>query len=85
MCLAVPGQIISIIQPSPDEPNGFLFRSGKVSFGGILREVNLAYVPEAIVGDYIIVHVGFALSIISATEAEQTLQDWSQLKAEPMD
>jgi hydrogenase expression/formation protein HypC len=80
MCLAVPGQIISIVDPPPDEPNGFLFRSGKVSFGGILREVNLAYVPEAIVGDYAIVHVGFALSIVSAAEAERTLEDLSQLK-----
>jgi hydrogenase expression/formation protein HypC len=79
MCLAVPGQIVSITEPSPDQENGYLFRSGKVSFGGILKEVNLAYVPEATVGNYVIVHVGFALSILDEDEAQQTFQDLSQL------
>jgi hydrogenase expression/formation protein HypC len=63
MCLAVPGQIVSI---SGDDP---LLRAGKVSFGGVLKQVNLAYVPEAKVGDYVIVHVGFALSIVDEAEA----------------
>lgn len=63
MCLAIPGQIQSI---SGDDP---VTRSGKVNFGGVLREVNLAYVPSAAVGDYVLVHVGFALSIVDPDEA----------------
>ncbi|MDJ0688423.1 MAG: HypC/HybG/HupF family hydrogenase formation chaperone [Xenococcaceae cyanobacterium MO_188.B32] len=69
MCLAVPGEIIAILD---GEPNS-LWRMGRVSFGGIIKEVSLAYVPEAQIGDYVIVHVGFALSIISPDEAEKTL------------
>ncbi|WP_299491030.1 HypC/HybG/HupF family hydrogenase formation chaperone [Acaryochloris sp. IP29b_bin.137] len=69
MCLAVPGQIVSILDH--DDP---LLRAGKVSFGGVLKDVSLAYVPHAEVGDYVIVHVGFALNIIDVEEAERTLQ-----------
>ncbi len=65
MCLAIPGKITSI---SGDDP---LMRTGKVDFGGILKEVSLAYVPEATVGDYVIVHVGFALSRVDEAEAQQ--------------
>ncbi|NJM76931.1 MAG: HypC/HybG/HupF family hydrogenase formation chaperone [Acaryochloridaceae cyanobacterium RU_4_10] len=79
MCLAVPGQVLSIAEPPPDRENDALFRTGKVSFGGIVREVSLAYVPEAIVGNYVIVHVGFALSILDEDEAQATLQDLNQL------
>jgi len=68
MCLAVPGQIKSI---SGDDP---LMRSAKVSFGGILKDVNLAYVPEAKVDDYVIVHVGFALSVLDEAEARQVFE-----------
>jgi hydrogenase expression/formation protein HypC len=68
MCLAVPGKILSI---AGDDP---LTRSGKVSFGGITKEVSLAYVPEAKPGDYVIVHVGFALSIVDEAEAHQTFE-----------
>lgn len=75
MCLAVPGQIISI--SNNDDP---LMRIGKVSFGGTVTEVNLAYVPEAQVGDYVIVHVGFALSIVSREEAERTWEYLQQLE-----
>lgn len=75
MCLAVPGQIISIHEN--DEP---LLRSGRVSFGGVVKTVNLAYVPEAQVGDYAIVHVGFALSIIDQAEAEETLDYFKQIQ-----
>ncbi|NLV30254.1 MAG: HypC/HybG/HupF family hydrogenase formation chaperone [Acidobacteria bacterium] len=67
MCLAVPGKIESIDSTDP------VFRSGKVNFGGILKEVNLAYVPEADVGDYVLVHVGFAISTIDEAQAEETL------------
>jgi hydrogenase expression/formation protein HypC len=63
MCLAVPGMIKTI---TGDDP---LFRRGKVNFGGIVKDVNLSYVPEASVGDYVIVHVGFALSVVDEKEA----------------
>lgn len=65
MCLAVPGLIKEILNEDP------LMRTGKVSFGGILKEVNLAYVPEAKIGDYVIVHVGFAISILNEAEAQK--------------
>lgn len=77
MCLAVPGQIVSISDSG--DPSQALFRSGKVNFGGVLRQVNLAYVPEAQVGDYVIVHVGFALSRLDEAEALQTLDEIRQL------
>ncbi len=73
MCLAVPGKIVSIENDSSANGDSSLLRTGKVSFGGILKEVSLAYVPEAQVGDYVIVHVGFALSIVDEEEAEETL------------
>ncbi|MBI3990449.1 MAG: HypC/HybG/HupF family hydrogenase formation chaperone [candidate division NC10 bacterium] len=73
MCLAVPGRIISI---TGDEP---LLRTGKVSFGGIVKEVSLAYVPEANVGDYVIVHVGFAISRLDEEEAEQVFEYLRQM------
>ncbi|WP_404784446.1 HypC/HybG/HupF family hydrogenase formation chaperone [Altericista sp. CCNU0014] len=81
MCLAVPGQIVSIAEPSPDRENDALFRTGKVSFGGIVKDVSLAYVPEATVGNYVIVHVGFALSILDEDEAQATFKDLNQLGA----
>ncbi|MCX6894608.1 MAG: HypC/HybG/HupF family hydrogenase formation chaperone [Verrucomicrobia bacterium] len=65
MCLAVPGKVISI---AGEEPT---FRTGKVDFGGIVKEINLAYVPDAAVGDYVIVHVGFALSKVDEAEAQK--------------
>ena len=75
MCLAVPGQIKSI---SGEDP---LMRIAKVSFGGILKEVNLAYVPEAKVDDYVIVHVGFALSVLDEAEARQVFEYIRQIDA----
>jgi len=75
MCLAVPGKIISI--NDQDDP---LMRTGRVSFGGVIKEVSLAYVPEAKVDDYAIVHVGFALSILDPQAAEQTLSDLHQIQ-----
>ena len=68
MCLAIPGKVTSI---SGDDP---LMRTGKVDFGGVLREVSLAYVPEVKVGDYVIVHVGFALSRVDEEEANQVFE-----------
>lgn len=73
MCLAVPGQILSIQEA--DE----LRRNGRVSFGGVVKEVNLAYVPEANVGDYVVVHVGFALSVVDEEEAQETLDYLRQM------
>jgi hydrogenase expression/formation protein HypC len=83
MCLAIPGQIRSIEGEDP------LTRTGKVSFGGIVKEVNLAYVPEAKVGDYVIVHVGFAISIVDEKEAQEVfeylrqMEELSELQEQP--
>lgn len=68
MCLAVPGKITSI---SGEDP---LLRMGKVDFGGILKEASLAYVPEAGIGDYVIVHVGFAISRLDEAEAKKVFE-----------
>ncbi|MCX7827440.1 MAG: HypC/HybG/HupF family hydrogenase formation chaperone [Verrucomicrobiae bacterium] len=73
MCLAVPGKIVSV---SGDDP---LQRMGKVNFGGIVKEVSLAYVPEAKVGDYVVVHVGFALNVVDPEEANQVFEYLRQM------
>jgi len=65
MCLAIPGRVLSIAAGDP------LQRAGRMSFGGIVKEVNLAFVPEAQVGDYVIVHVGVALSRVDEAEAQR--------------
>jgi hydrogenase expression/formation protein HypC len=75
MCLAVPGKITEI---SGEDP---LFRSGKIDFGGIFKEASLAYVPEAVIGNYVIVHAGFALSILDEEEAKKTLEYLSEIDA----
>ena len=75
MCLAIPGRIESI---SGDDP---LVRMGRVNFGGVLKEACLAYVPEAGVGDYVIVHVGFALSIVDEAEARKVFEYLRQMEA----
>lgn len=67
MCLAVPGKIIRT-----DVHNGI--RVGRVQFGGLIRETCLDLVPEASVGDYVIVHVGFAMSLVDREEAERTYE-----------
>ena len=67
MCLAIPGKIEKIINDDADP----LSSRGKVNFGGIVKEVSLAYVPEATVGDYVIVHVGFAISVVQEDEAKK--------------
>jgi hydrogenase expression/formation protein HypC len=68
MCLAVPGQLLSV---TGDDQ---LTRTGKVDFGGIAKEVGLAFVPEAVVGDYLLVHAGFAIGIIDADEAARVFE-----------
>jgi hydrogenase expression/formation protein HypC len=67
MCLGVPGKITETY-----EREGL--RMGKVDFGGVVKEICLSYVPEAKVGDYTIVHVGFALNIVDEAEALETLE-----------
>ena len=65
MCLAIPGKVVSI---SGDDD---LTRMGRINFGGVIKEASLAYVPEANVGDYVIVHAGFALSKVDEEEAQK--------------
>jgi hydrogenase expression/formation protein HypC len=74
MCLAVPGKIVTI---SVEEHLGL--RRGKVDFGGIRKEVCLDYTPEARVGDYVMVHVGFALSIVNEEEAQRVFDALREL------
>ena len=66
MCLGVPGKIVEIY-----EKDGLPM--GKIDFGGVTREACLAYVPEAQIGDYTLIHVGFALNVISEADAQETL------------
>jgi hydrogenase expression/formation protein HypC len=73
MCLAIPGKILSVSEGDS------LSRTGKVSFGGIVKEVNLACVPEATVGDHVIVHVGFALSKLDESEAARVFEYLAQM------
>ena len=75
MCLAIPGRIASL---SGDDP---IMRVGRVDFGGIVKEINLAYVPEARVGDYVLVHVGFALTLIDEAEAERVYEQLNEIAA----
>lgn len=70
MCLAIPGKIVSVTSVSEDQ----IFRNGKVSFGGIIKEINLSMVPEAVIGDYVLVHVGVAISRIDEEEAQKTFE-----------
>ena len=65
MCLAIPGKVVSI---SGEDP---LTRMGKIDFSGVIKQASLAYVPEVVVGDYVIVHVGFAISRVDEAEAQE--------------
>lgn len=67
MCLAIPGKILSIAGED-------VARLARVDFGGIVREVNLCYVPEAKIDDYVIVHVGFAISVVDEAEAARVFE-----------
>ena len=73
MCLGVPGEVLSI------EPNSVGMTMGKVSFGGVAKEVCLAYVPEAEIGDYVIVHAGFALNTLDEEEAMEVFELLKQM------
>jgi hydrogenase expression/formation protein HypC len=75
MCLGVPGKVIEMIEESP-----LGMTMAKVSFGGIIKEACLAYVPEAQVGDYVIVHAGFALNVIDEEEAMEVFEMLRQME-----
>ena len=68
MCLAIPGKVESI---TGDDS---LTRMGRINFGGVIKEASLAYLPEAQVGEYVIVHAGFALSKVDEVEAQQIFE-----------
>jgi hydrogenase expression/formation protein HypC len=74
MCLAIPGKILDCTE------HGGL-RVGRIQFGGIVRQASLDFVPEAQVGDYVMVHVGFAISRVDAEEAERTYELLAQMGA----
>ena len=73
MCLAVPGRIVSI-----SGEDAFM-RTANVSFGGVIKEVNLAYLPDVKAGDYVIVHAGFALSQVAEAEAVRMFEELTRL------
>jgi hydrogenase expression/formation protein HypC len=68
MCLAVPGRILDVSGVRD------IMRSGRVDFGGVVKEINLAFVPEAGVGDYVLVHVGFAITVIDEAAAARVFE-----------
>jgi len=68
MCLAVPGKIVSVLGDDP------AFRNASVDFCGIRKTINLAFTPEAQPGDFVLVHVGFAITRVDAEEAERTFR-----------
>jgi len=74
MCLAIPGKLIAITSQLDDT-----FRLGKVSFDGVIKEVSLTLVPEAKIDDYIMVHVGAAISVVDEVEAKKTFDILKQL------
>lgn len=76
MCLAVPGKIIDI-QEDPDPT----LRRARVDFGGIRKEVSLAFTPEAAEGDYVLVHVGFALNVVDKSEAHKIFEYLKEMDA----
>jgi hydrogenase expression/formation protein HypC len=73
MCLAIPGKIERITGADP------LSRTGRINFGGVIKEASLAFVPEAKVGDYAIIHVGFALSLVDEAEAHKVFEYLEQI------
>ena len=75
MCLAVPGRVLSVEDGDP------AFRTGNVDFCGVRKTVNLAFTPEVAPGDFVLVHVGFAISTIDEEEAQRTYQYLAQIGA----
>jgi hydrogenase expression/formation protein HypC len=78
MCLAVPGKLLTI------ESNDPLTRQGRVAFAGVVRPANLAYVPEAKAGDYVLVHAGFAITVVDEAEALKTLAYLAEIEPEEL-
>ncbi len=76
MCLAIPGRVVEIMEA--DEP---ALRRGKVDFGGVKKEVSLAFTPEARMGDYVLVHVGFALNVVDEDEARKIFDTLDAMQA----
>jgi hydrogenase expression/formation protein HypC len=74
MCLAIPGRILSLSENSAE-------RLGRIDFSGVVKETSLAFTPEAQVGDYVIVHAGFAISQLDEDEAEAALAEFALLEA----
>ncbi len=74
MCLSIPGKLIEITAQLDET-----FRVGRVSFDGVIKEVSLALVPEAKVNDYVMVHVGAAISVVDEEEAKKTFEILMQL------
>lgn len=75
MCLAVPGRVVQVLGEDPT------LRRARVDFGGIEKEVQLAFVPEAAVGDYVLVHVGFAIARVDEAEAHKVFEYLRQIDA----
>lgn len=78
MCLAIPGKIVEIM----DDVDPSL-RSGKVDFSGVRKDISLAFTPEAKTGDYVLVHVGFALSVVDEAEAQKIFEYLREMEPEP--
>ncbi|NNK83429.1 MAG: HypC/HybG/HupF family hydrogenase formation chaperone [Flavobacteriaceae bacterium] len=74
MCLSIPGKLIEITAELDET-----FRTGKVSFDGVVKEVSLTLVPEANIGDYVMVHVGAAIGVVDEEEAQKTFELLKQL------
>jgi hydrogenase expression/formation protein HypC len=75
MCLAVPGRVVSVVGEDP------VLRTGRVDFGGVEKQVSLAFVPEAREGDYVLVHVGFAISRVDEAEAQKVFEYLKEIDA----
>jgi hydrogenase expression/formation protein HypC len=75
MCLGIPGKVVSIVAEEGGLP------TGKIDFSGIVKDACLAYVPEAKVGDYVIIHAGFAISVIDEASAQETFKYLDELDA----
>jgi hydrogenase expression/formation protein HypC len=75
MCLAVPGRVVSVAGEDP------VLRTGRVDFGGVEKQVSLAFVPEAREGDYVLVHVGFAISRVDEAEAQKVFEYLKEIDA----
>jgi len=75
MCLAVPGQVLEFIESNPD------LKMATVSFGGINKDICIQFVPEVKIGDYVLVHVGFALSVLDEEDAKETFRILNEMGA----